>query len=172
MKTILLAGVAIAALTCSAWAAPDRDEEECVGTFRISCTQQVNLDQGNRAFENNNAEAASSGDNVGREPSHDRQDVANAVSERDESRRRGRRCRRQCVRSIVIEGAMRINRARLAVFSEVVCSGSGDLEKQGPLTPTIGPNRSLYARPLGRGIFPYVDRHASTRKCKPRLWYF
>ena len=60
MKIILVAAVAVAALSGSAWAASDR-EEQCLGDLLINCTKQVNL-EGNRASEDVGAEVASSAD--------------------------------------------------------------------------------------------------------------
>ena len=71
MKTILLAGVATAALASSAWALPDRYEGEtgCIGASGSGCTQAANLiqtNQGNLPSEKN-AEVASTENNAVRD---------------------------------------------------------------------------------------------------------
>lgn len=68
MKTILLAGVATAALASSAWALPDRYEGEtgCVGASGSGCTQAADIiqtNQGNVPSEKN-AEVASTGNSA------------------------------------------------------------------------------------------------------------
>ena len=94
MKIILVAAVAVAALSGSAWAASDR-EEQCLGDLLINCTKQVNL-EGNRASEDVGAEVASSADSrndagVNR-AALNRQDVRDADAPDDAGDNRGKAC--------------------------------------------------------------------------------
>jgi hypothetical protein len=88
MKTILLAGVATAALASSAWALPDRYEGEsgCVGASGSGCTQAADIiqtNQGNVPSEKS-AEVASTGNSAAGDPVIDRAPLASRAVDEDD----------------------------------------------------------------------------------------